>query len=446
MTTVPPRFHDFTGSDAPDQADLARCVHCGFCLQSCPTYLELGLETESPRGRLYLMRSVNDGRIPLTPTVIAHLDLCLQCRACEAACPSGVPYGRIMERARAQVLRHSSKAPVTWKLRALVLREILASPKHLALAMRLADLYERSGLRRLLRRSGLLRAMPLLEHLEGQLPAVAGHPFPTKPVYRPPGTVQHRVALLKGCVMPYFYARVNRATVQVLLANGCEVAVPPAQGCCGALHAHAGDLETARRLARRNIDAFLAVNPDTVVINSAGCGAAMKEYAELLHDDPDYREKAQRFATLCRDVSEYLIDIGLRTPEHSLPVRVTYQDSCHLVHAQRVRTQPRCLLQAIPGLELIEMPNSDRCCGSAGIYSAVQPALSSEILTSKMQDIATTGADVIATANPGCMLQLEAGLRRHRLSGRVVHVVELLAEAYAAACSLDSFPKTSPPQ
>lgn len=433
MTTTPLRFPEFTGPDAPDIGDLSRCVHCGFCLQSCPTYLELGLETESPRGRLYLMRSLTEGRIGLTPNVITHLDLCLQCRACEAACPSGVPYGRIMERARAQVLRHPTKAPLSWKLRALVLREVIGKGGRLRLAMRLAAFYERSGLRGFLRRSGILRALPILDHLEGQLPSLEEQPFPTKAVYRPQGAVRHRVAMLSGCVMPYMYARVNRATIKVLLANGCEVRVPRAQGCCGALHAHAGDLRTARALARRNIDAFLAEEPDAIIINSAGCGAAMKEYAELLHEDPTYHEKAERFSALCRDVSEYLVEIGLRPPERSLPQRVTYQDSCHLVHAQRIRLQPRLLLQAIPDLELVEMPSSDRCCGSAGIYSAVQPGMSSEILASKMQDVRKTGVKVIATANPGCMLQLEAGLRRYRLPGRVVHVVELLAEAYAAS-------------
>jgi glycolate oxidase iron-sulfur subunit len=377
------------------------------------------------------MRSLNEGRIGLTPNVIQHLDLCLQCRACEAACPSGVPYGRIMERARSQVLRHESKSPIAWRLRSMVLREIVGKPGRLKLAMALAGIYERSGMRSLLRKSGVLKFAPRLEHMEGQLPSVQGQYFPKDPVYRPKGAALHKVAILSGCVMPYMYGRVNKATVDVLLENGCEVRAPLSQGCCGALQAHAGDLETARKLARNNIDALLAEDPDAIIINSAGCGAAMKEYAELLHEDPDYAEKAARFSALCRDISEYLVEIGFKQPQGQMPVRVTYQDSCHLGHAQRVRTQPRDVLISIPGVEFVEMPSADRCCGSAGIYSAVQPEMSSQILSSKMTDIGTTNAGVIATANPGCMLQLEAGVRRSGVPMRVAHVVELLAESYA---------------
>jgi hypothetical protein len=222
--------------------------------------------------------------------------------------------------------------------------------------MTLAALYESSGIRSLVRRSGLLKMLPGLEHLEGQLPSVKLHRYPDRPIYRPAGAVKHRVALLSGCVMPYMYGRVNRATVEVLLANGCEVHVPPTQGCCGALQAHAGDLTTARELARRNIDAFLETQPEAIIINSAGCGAAMKEYGDLLHNDPVYREKAERFASLCRDISEYLVEIGLEKPQRPLPLRVTYQDSCHLGHAQRIRSQPREVLKSIPGINLVEMP------------------------------------------------------------------------------------------
>jgi glycolate oxidase iron-sulfur subunit len=401
-------------------ADLSKCVHCGLCLQHCPTYVETGLETESPRGRLYLMRALAEGRVGATPNAIGHLDQCLQCRNCEAVCPSGVPYGRIMEGARAEVLA-SKEAPLAWRLRSLFLREVIAKPSRLRTLASALRLYQRSGLRL------LAESVPILRDRAALAPSIGTRPFmKTGVVARPQGKPVSRIAFLTGCIMPLAYGRVHRATLRVLARNGCEVIAPPAQVCCGALHAHNGDQRTARRLAQRNIDAFLAENIDAIVVNSAGCGAAMKEYGELLAGD----KRAQRFSGMVKDVHEFLLDLPLRPPSGRADLDVTVQDSCHLAHAQRVGRAPRDVLALIPGLRIADMPHADRCCGSAGVYSLTQAGMSLQLLDSKMAEVRATGAGVIATANPGCMAQLEAGLRRHKLSGRVVHVMELLDEAY----------------
>lgn len=414
----------FSGPFAPNQVDLSRCVHCGLCLQHCPTYTETGLETESPRGRLYLIRAIAEERIDATPTAVGHLDLCLQCRNCEAVCPSGVPYGRIMERARAEILANG-RTPLAWRMRALFLRQVIARPGRMAALAALLRLYRVSGLRSLAERVPYVRERVVLA------PTISGPTFQTRSVLaHPQGNARRRVALLIGCIMPHAFGRVHEATVRVLARNGLEVVAPPGQLCCGALHAHSGDRATARALARRNVDAFLDAEVDAVVVNSAGCGSTMKEYGELLADDPDYAEKAQRFAGTVKDVTELLAELPLEPPSAPLEAEVTYQDPCHLAHAQRISSAPRELLAAIPGLRLVEMAQPDRCCGSAGVYSLAHRDMSLHLLDGKMRDIAATGAGLIATANPGCMAQLEAGLRRHRLPGRVVHVVELLDEAY----------------
>ena len=418
-----PEKPTFSGPFAPSDIDLSRCVRCGLCLEHCPTYTETGLETESPRGRLYLIKAIAEERIEATPTVVGHLDLCLQCRNCEAVCPSGVPYGRIMEGARAELL--ANRPPLAWRLRALFLREVIARPRRMAAFATLLRLYRASGLRWLAERTPFLRERVILA------PTISGRTFHGRGVLaRPHGAARGRVALLTGCIMPHAYGRVHEATVRVLARNGFEVVAPPGQACCGALHAHNGDRSTARDLARRNIDAFLEAGVDAVVINSAGCGSAMKEYDELLADDPDYAEKAERLAGMVKDVTELLAELPLERPSGRVEADVTYQDSCHLAHAQRITSAPRELLAAIPGLRLVEMAQPDRCCGSAGIYSLAHREMSLDLLDGKMREIAATGADVIATANPGCMAQIEAGLRRHRLPGRVVHVVELLDQAY----------------
>jgi len=432
----------FTGPFVPSEADLTQCVRCGLCLQHCPTFVQTGLETESPRGRLYLIKAMSEGLVEPTPNAIGHMDMCLQCRNCEAVCPSGVPYGRIMEGARGEILA-SNRAPLAWRLRSLFLREVIARPGRMALLASALRLYRASGLR------GVAERVPFLRDRVLFAPPIAGAPFTKRGVIAlPEGEVKARVALLTGCIMPLSYGPVHEATVRVLARNGCAVVAPPAQACCGALHAHNGDLPTARRLARRNIDAFLAEGVDAVIVNSAGCGAAMKEYGELLAGDPEYSEKAHALATKVRDISEFLVSLPFQPPAATvefspLPrtgegpgvrvLTVTYQDSCHLAHAQRISAAPRQIISSLSGVRLVEMPHADRCCGSAGVYGFTQGEMSLRLLDEKMRDIKQTGADVIATANPGCMSQLEAGLRRHGLHGRVVHVIELLDQAYQRA-------------
>ena len=406
------------------EADLSKCVRCGLCLQHCPTYIETGLETESPRGRLYLMRALEDGLIAPTPNAVGHLDLCLQCRNCEAVCPSGVPYGRIMEHTRSAVLE-SDEAPLAWRLRSLFLKEVIAKPGRMRLFAWALRFSRTSGLQ------SLAEQLPVVGPRAALAPTIRGRSYDRKGVLaRPGGKAKRRVALLTGCIMPYAYGRVHRATVRVLARNGCEVVAPPAQACCGALHGHNGDLTTARDLARRNIDAFLAAGVDAVVINSAGCGAAMKEYGQLLADDPQWEAKAARFSALVQDVSEFLVGLPLKRPTGIVDATVTLQDSCHLAHAQRVMRAPREVLAAIPGLTLVELGHPDQCCGSAGVYSLTQPEMSLDLLERKMADIETLAPRYVATSIPGCMAQLEAGVRRRELNAKVVHVVELLDRAY----------------
>ena len=422
----------FSGVDAPAEADMYRCVHCGLCLSACPTYTVLGVETESPRGRIAYMKAVHEGRLGISQRVVSHWEACLQCRACETACPSGVPFGRIMESGRAMILQQGA-APRSWRLRAWLLRQTLPYPKRLSVLFGLLRLYQRSGLQRLLRASRLLRILPGgLSEAEEMLPRLPSRSYVMTRGDSPPNASAKKVALLTGCVMPHLYPRTHEATVRVLVRHGIEVVDVPEQRCCWALSIHAGDRVTGRALARRNIDAFLEAGVDAIVVNSAGCGATLMEYGELMEQDNAYAAKARRFSELVTDVNEFVADIGVKAPQAALNVRVTYQDSCHLVHGQKVLNAPRQLLESVPGLELVEMETPDRCCGSAGIYSLSQREMSMSVLDDKMRDIAATKAPVIATANPGCMMQLEAGLRRHGLEGRVVHVIELLDEAYQA--------------
>jgi glycolate oxidase iron-sulfur subunit len=421
--------HHEAAAGAPTLAeDIARCVHCGFCLQACPTYLQLGTETDSPRGRIALIDAVANGRAEPTPALLGHLDLCLQCRACETACPSGVAFGRIMETARADVLEGAHR-PATWRLRAVVLRELLPHRGRLRALFGGARLYQWSPLASLLRGSGMLRRLaPALADAEASLPELPRAPFAPP---QQPETLVKTVALLTGCVMPHLYPRTHEATVRVLNRLGYRVLFPEAQTCCGALSVHAGDRRFARVLARRNIDAFLGAGVEAIIVNSAGCGSTMKEYDGLLHDDPAYRDRAARFVALTKDALEFVAghDLG---PLGQVHETVTYQDSCHLVHAQKVTQAPRAVMRAIPGLELRELAGADRCCGSAGLYSFVQRGMAQQLLAEKMDDVRATGATTIATANPGCMTQLEAGLRRRGITGRVVHVIELLDAAMAA--------------
>ena len=420
-------------SSGPAQADLDKCVHCGLCLNACPTYRELGIEMDSPRGRIYQMNQVASGA-PITDSYIRHLDLCLACRGCETACPSGVPYGRLIEDAREQIRAREKPSLFTRLTRALVFQKLLPSRTNLQLAGTLLYLYQVSGLQRLVRFTGVLKLFGRLSNLEALTPNAEAPFFYSKigKTFPALGERRYRVGFLAGCIANVAFARLNEATVRVLQRNGCEVVIPAAQNCCGALHLHSGLADQARALARNNIDVFLGDDFDALITNAAGCGSTLKEYDHLLHADPAYRDRALAFKEKMKDVTEFLASIELNSEMGHMDAIATYQDSCHLAHGQKIRVAPRKLLKAIPGLCFREMPMADLCCGSAGIYNVVQSEMANQILQRKMEFVATTKASLIVTANPGCMLQLSAGARLYGSGQRVAHVVEVLDEAYKA--------------
>ncbi|MBV8843446.1 MAG: 4Fe-4S dicluster domain-containing protein [Bryobacterales bacterium] len=420
--------------DAPREEDLSRCVHCGLCLNACPTYRELRVEMDSPRGRIYQMVQVHNGA-PITDAYREHIDLCLACRGCETACPSGVQYGRLVEAARAEIEQRVERPWAQRALRSFVFQRLLPSRRLLKIAGAGMLLYQTCGLQKFVRASGMLKLMGRLGEIEPLAPAVEtpffyrhiGEVFPAN------GERKYRVAFLSGCIANISFARLNEATLRVLQANGCEVTVHAEQTCCGALAVHAGLREPARRQARQNIDALIDGGFDAILTNAGGCGSTLKEYDELLEHDPQYSEKAKRFVSLTKDVNEFLAAIDLNTRMGEVRATVTYQDSCHLAHGQKVRSAPRNLLAAIPGLTLKEMRLADLCCGSAGIYNIVHTEMSMQLLAKKIDNVNATGADVIATANPGCMLQLRAGVEKYGRGQKVAHVVEILDQAYRAA-------------
>ena len=431
------------GGEILREDELYRCIHCGLCLEHCPTYLELGLETESPRGRIALMRATYEGRLAPTPDVQQHWDLCLGCRACEAVCPSGVPYGRLIETTRAWTATHTRRPLSERLLRWLAFSWLLPSRGRLQAAGLLLLLYQRSGLQWLVRRMGLLRLAPGLRAAEAGLPRVPSRFFAAKgQVYSARGQRQRRVGLLAGCVMPLFQSSTMEAAVQVLVENGCEVVVPQGQGCCGALNVHSGEQTRAREMARKNVRAFLDADVEAVVVASAGCSAAMKKYEELLEGNAKDGALAAQFGAKVQDITEFLAALPIE-PTGAAPVRVTYQDPCHLAHAQRITSSPRELLKGISGLELVEMVRPDVCCGAAGSFQLVQQEMSDRLLDARLAQIRETGADVVATANPGCMLQLERGVRQRGMNVRVCHVVDLLAEAYRGGGRVE--PGEAPP-
>jgi len=419
-------------SAGPAQADLDRCVHCGLCLNACPTYRELGLEMDSPRGRIYQMNQVANGA-PITPDYIKHLDLCLGCRGCETACPSGVPYGRLIEGARAHLEQHRKRGPITKWVRAFLLTRLVPSRTLLQIAGAGLYLYQASGMQRVLRASGLVKLLGPLGDIEALAPS-AEVPFFFPQIgktFSAEGERRFRVAFLAGCIANVACARLNEATVRVLQKNGCEVVIPAAQGCCGALAVHAGLREEASKLARAEVDAVPAEEYDAILTNAAGCGSTLKEYGELLGEDEEYREKAHRFTGKVKDITEFLASIELRPGMRPLDVAVTYQDSCHLAHGQKITRAPRKLIRSVPGVTFREMPNADTCCGSAGTYSLLQNEMATQILEHKMENVNATGASILLSANPGCLLQLRAGVRLFGNDQSVMHVVELLDLAYS---------------
>ena len=404
------------------RAGVDTCVHCGFCLQACPTYLTLQDENDSPRGRIVLMREILDGSLsPDDVAVRTHFDRCLGCRACETACPSGVPYGQLIEATRATI---AERHPIP--LIARVILAVFARPRLLAVAL--------AG-SRVMR---ALRVPALLSGLPGRLGFAMAMLASTRPTvekreWTATGTGERgTTALLTGCVMEGLFGETNRATERVLTANDYRCTSAPGQRCCGALHAHAGDDGTARALARANVAAFEAANPDYIAVNAAGCGAMMKEYGHLLHDEPEWAERAARVSAKVRDVSELLAEAG---PRQGGTVRgtVTYDAPCHLLHAQRISAPPLRVLAAVKGLTLVPLGDVDQCCGSAGIYNLVEPEVSDIVLTPKLANIAATKAKMVATGNPGCLMQIGAGLRRSGVETRAVHPVDLLDASYGAA-------------
>jgi glycolate oxidase iron-sulfur subunit len=419
-----------------DRALLKQCVHCGLCLDYCPTYRVLGVEMDNPRGRIYQIKSVYEGKIARDdPKFSEHMYACLDCRACQTVCPAGVQYGTLVEGARG-VAPPSSAGERT--IGRFILRQVFTRNWALDLVGFCLRFYQRSGLQRMMRWRGLARVVPRrLREMESMLAPAQGDlaKIRVPPVMQAIGQQRHRVGFITGCVMSQLQGETNLASVRVLARNGCEVLSPSEQVCCGALHVHSGDRETARALARRNIAAFEKVDLEAVIINAAGCGSTLKEYGHLLANDDAWSERARSFASKVRDISEFLASIELSRNMGEVRRRVTYQDPCHLVHGQGVRAQPRELLRSIPGLELVELFESDFCCGSAGIYNLTHYDLSMQILEPKLDNIAATEAEVLVVPNPGCAMQIAAGCRRRGIDIRVAHVVDLLDEAYQAAGS-----------
>jgi glycolate oxidase iron-sulfur subunit len=415
----------FDSHHPPARELIDQCVHCGFCLPVCPTYVLWNEEMDSPRGRIYLMKLASDGKSAMNPQWVSHFDSCLGCMACMTACPSGVDYSKLIEATRAQIERNHKRSFAEKLYRRLIFATF-TRPDRLRM-MRLPLLvYQKFGAQAGLRRSGILNLLPKkLRALEALMPRIgASESIPN--ITAAQGTKRHRVGLLLGCVQREFIPQVNAATVRVLSAEGCEVVAPADQPCCGALMVHAGEEAAAIVLARKTIDSFERANVDTVITNAAGCGSNVKEYGHLLRDDPQYAPRAKVFASKCKDITEFLGELEPRAKRNPLKVRVAYHDACHLQHAQGIRVQPRSLLLGIPGVELAEIPESAVCCGSAGIYNLVQPDAANELGDRKAQFITSLNPDVIATGNPGCLLQLQSALARSGHEIPVVHTIQLL--------------------
>ncbi len=460
--TVPPEAPEkpgaFDSHHPPAMELIDQCVHCGFCLPACPTYQLWNQEMDSPRGRIYLMKmAAESGAQPMDRSLVSHFDRCLGCMACMPACPSGVQYGKLIEATRAQIERNYRR-PLLDRLFRKLIFALFPHPRRLRWLMLPLWLYQRSGLRWLLRKSGLLRMLGArLQALESLLPELRARELfaplhPNKPNAgllgtplprgaSPAGQPRLRVGVLLGCVQRVFFGGVNAATVRVLAALGCEVIVPAQQGCCGALMAHTGGEAAAEEAARRLIDIFESAEVDAIAINAAGCGSHMKEYAHLLRDDPKYAERARLFAAKCRDISELVSVLGwtelgwTAPPPRTIPLKVAYQDACHLQHAQGVRLQPRKLLNAIAGLDVIELPESATCCGSAGVYNLIEPETARQLADRKAQQVIRSGAQAVVSANPGCLLQIASALRRAGHPLPVLHIVEVLDAALASSTS-----------
>lgn len=451
--------------------DLMRqCIHCGFCLPTCPTYAILGVEMDSPRGRIYQMQAVADGKLDISDDFVEHMYCCVGCRACETACPSGVQFGKLIEAAREQIqlttpavaaqgepdvqtvkeytetstpkaTRAKSSLPATL-LRRFYFDAMLPSRTMLSIVFGGLKIYQRSGLQTLVRNTGLLNFVDNLPTpFQGKLKVpeelmtnVKGTiiPNPLAEVTPAIGIKRYRVGVISGCIMDQVFHDINEATIRILSANGCEVITPREQGCCGAMHVHGGEAERGRALARRNIDVFERYNCDAIIINSAGCGSTLKEYDHMLRDDVAYAERAQIFSAKIKDINEFLMSIELNQQMGEIKHTVAYHDACHLLHGQKIKQQPRQLLKSIPGITLVDLKESDWCCGSAGTYNLTNQHMAQELLDRKINNIEATGAEIIASGNPGCTMQIAMGARQRGLHIEVMYPLQLLDEAYKA--------------
>ncbi len=423
----------FAGADIPSDDVLTNCMHCGLCLPVCPTYAISGMERSSPRGRIRLIKSVAEGTLDVTDGFVNEMNFCLDCQACETACPAGVKYGSLVESARNQIRMQGRESTLATTLKWILLRNVLSRKYMLKLAARLLGIYQGSGLEALMKRSFVFKKLaPTLFKVQVLAPRIDGRFFDD--VYpetvRPAGAVKHRVGFLSGCIMNVAFAGVHEDTVKVLLHHDCEVIIPKQQVCCGSLQAHNGDFEVARSLAKKNIDVFLNAKVDVIIMNSAGCGALMKEYGHYLADDPLYAAKAAQLSAKVKDITEFLAETGMKLPVVPFDHTVSYHDACHLAHAQQVTRQPRELLRSIPGIAFTELPEASWCCGSAGIYNVVRHDDSMKILERKMNNVSSVDVEYLVANNPGCITQIEHGCAQRALKTKVVHFATLLRMAY----------------
>lgn len=431
MTATSSNPASFDAQNPPDTSVIDSCVHCGFCLSTCPSYRVIGKETDSPRGRIYLMDAINEGTVPFSEVAVQHFDTCLGCLACVTTCPSGVQYDKLIEATRSQVARNHPRSLPEKLLRQLIFG-LFPYPDRLRWLMRPVGLYQKTGLQKLVRSIGLLKQVsPQLAAMEAMLPPLSPQAFQDSlpEVIPAQGSRRYRVGLLLGCVQRLFNPEVNDATVRVLTANGCEVVIPKVQGCCGALPHHQGEEAQTRSLARQLIDSFAETGIDYLLINASGCGHTLKEYGHILQEDPTYAAKAKAFAEQVRDVQEFLAEVGLTatlSPLQDAPLRMVYQDACHMLHGQKISLQPRQLLRQIPGVQLREPLDAAICCGSAGVYNILQPEVAEELGRQKVRNLLNTGATVIASANIGCFVQISRHLTLQNQSVPVLHPMQLL--------------------
>jgi glycolate oxidase iron-sulfur subunit len=435
LTKTPPcsdtSLSNYLWNDKPDENKWADCVHCGMCLESCPTYELTGQEQHSPRGRVHLIKSVAEGKLEVNEQFMDPVYACLDCRACTTACPADVDVGGLIEEARGQIRQAMPLKGWKGMVSKTFLEGLFPHPNRLNALGGMLKFYQKSGAQTLVRKTGLINVMPKhfveMEAIMPEIKQSVRQKYKNEEVIKAKGETKHEVSMLTGCVMDVMFGEINDATINVLTRNGNDVVIPKNQTCCGALHVHSGDREMGRKLAKQNIEAFKG--SDKVIVNAAGCGCMMKDYPELFHEDPEWRAKAEEFSDKVDDITKYLHETGYEKPMAEMNTRITYHDACHLAHGQGVREEPRELLLNIPGVEMVHMPNSDRCCGSAGIYNITNPEMAGAVLESKMQNV-PDDVEMISMGNPGCMLQMAMGVKKYGKNQRVVHTVQLLDWAY----------------